>query len=165
MRVRLNAFALATLPLAATLACSTPEALGGSGASCALATDCAEGFVCITQANNTRACCGVDSGTGCSNALASIQSVEEAGAPPDTGTQGSGPASDAMSSMADARSSSSRDAAAGGMTDAAVTDSGGPEEATAPPADAAGEAAAPPDDGGTASGSPDAAGEGDASSD
>jgi len=119
VRDLLRGFALATLALAASAGCSTPEALGGPGAPCTLATDCAEGLVCIPQPNNTRQC---------SNDLAAIQFVEEAGASTGGAAQGGatgGAPTDATSAAADAPASSP-----------ASTDSGDTPDATASSGDA-----------------------------
>lgn len=114
MRDLLCAFALATLALA-PLACSTPAALGGPGAPCSVVTDCAEGLVCIPKPNNAREC---------SNDLAAIQFVEEAGT------------STAAATQSGANGGAPGDAAvvADGSASAAPVDSAG---ATSPNADAA----------------------------
>lgn len=110
------------------MACSTPEALGGPGASCALATDCAEGLVCITMANSKRQC---------SSDLAAIQSVEDAAAPAmgstgQGGMGGGGPAMDASSSSVDGAPSSTQNDSAAPPADAAGIDSVQPSDAALP---------------------------------
>ncbi|HXX70117.1 MAG TPA: hypothetical protein VEK07_23260 [Polyangiaceae bacterium] len=118
MRDLLRAFAPATLALTASLGCSTPEALGGPGAPCTLATDCAEGLVCIPQSNNTRQC---------SNDLAAIQFVEEAGTSTASATQG-GPTGGAPADVTSAP--------VGSASSSSSSDSGDAPDLATSPADA-----------------------------
>ena len=89
------------------MGCSTPESLGGPGAPCAVVTDCQEGLVCITQSGSVRQC---------SNDLAAIQFVEEAGAPAANGAEGG-------------------EATGGGSNDATTADDAPPGQADAGPGD------------------------------
>ncbi len=57
--------------MGAAEACGQPAPPAASGDTCALTSDCQEGYVCIKQADGTRQC---------SNDLSSIQTTEEAGA-------------------------------------------------------------------------------------
>jgi hypothetical protein len=153
VRDRLRALWLATTSFAvlgssaAFLGCSAPEALGGQGAPCALATDCQEGLVCISMMNQPRQC---------SNDLVAIQFVEDAAGPGAGAEAGAAPPSadaapdDAATSMRSDgppapppdSGSTLPDATTGAQDAAPSNDSGGNGNGA--------DRAAPPDDAGQA---------------
>jgi hypothetical protein len=67
--IALGAAAAATL----LAACGTKAKLVAQGGDCLQATDCADGLVCVPQDNGKRIC---------SNDLSSVQTTEDAQAPP-----------------------------------------------------------------------------------
>jgi hypothetical protein len=116
-------------------ACSKAATPGGDGASCEVATDCAEGYACIAQPNGTRAC---------SSNLSSIQQTEEAGmeaaaTPDEGGTTGDAttpPASDAGNPAPEAGTPPKDSGTPAKEAGSPPKDSGTPPQDSAPPQDA-----------------------------
>jgi hypothetical protein len=124
------------LATAASEACGQAAAPVGAGGACALTTDCAEGYECITQAGGNRVC---------SNDFSTIQSTEDAevdatsavpneAAPPGDSTatpdHGVTPAEDSGSSLRDTGSPSADTGAPPKDTGAPPPDTGAPLEDT-----------------------------------
>lgn len=144
-------FTLASVVLAASAgaACGQQASPAGPGDTCEQATDCQEGYVCITQPDGSRQC---------SDNLSSIQTTEEAGM--DAEAQGDAPA--AQDGSAPAPDGTAPADSGGGSPD---TGGGGTKDSGTPPQDTG----SPPQDTGSPpqdTGSPPAdSGSGDASGD